>query len=77
MPSEYISLREGAHRLVRTPREPMDHNGYQSPERGEDRMAPSILTYLVTAAVWTVAGMEGQRILAAIIRRLRAAPTAS
>ena len=55
----------------------MDHNGYQSPERGEDRMAPSILTYLVTAAVWTVAGMEGQRILAAIIRRLRAAPTAS
>jgi len=35
-------------------------------------MAPNILTYLVTAAVWTVAGMEGQRILVAVVRRFRA-----
>jgi len=34
-------------------------------------MAPNILTYLVTAAVWTVAGMEGQRIIAAVVRRFR------
>jgi hypothetical protein len=34
-------------------------------------MAPNILTYLVTAAVWTLAGMEGQRICMAVVRRFR------
>jgi hypothetical protein len=35
-------------------------------------MAPNLLTYLVTAAVWTIAGMEGERILSGIVRRFRA-----